>query len=82
MINENSNVREWYLSEYTEDEEGKNIKENITFYEVFYALDRYKDIYETIGDVDSIVRERIFQKLAEIMGVDYDYVYEQWLKGE
>lgn len=82
MINENSNVREWYLSEYTEDEEGKNIKENITFYDVFYALDRYKDIYETIGDVDSIVRERIFQKLAEIMGVDYDYVYEQWLKGE
>ena len=31
-------------------------------------------------DIDTIVRERIFIKLAEIMNVDYDYIYEQWLK--
>jgi hypothetical protein len=30
---------------------------------------------------DSIVRERAFKKLSELLGVDYDYVYEQWLKG-
>lgn len=82
MINENSKVKEWYMETYSTDLEGNNIKGDITFYDVFYALDRYKDIYETIGDVDSIVRERIFQKLAEIMGVDYDYIYEQWLLSE
>ncbi len=80
MINENSNVKEWYLSEYTEDEEGKYLNDNITFYDVFYALDRHKDIYEVLGDsADTLIRERVFQKLAEIMGVNYNYIYEQWL---
>ena len=29
MINENSNVKEWYLKEYTTDELGKEIKDDI-----------------------------------------------------
>ena len=83
MINENSNVKEWYLKEYTEDTDGKYINEDITFYDIFYALDTYKDIYEVIGnDCDSVIRERIFIKLAEIIGVDYDYIYNQWLMGK
>ena len=43
------------------------------------ALDTYKDIYEVVGVGDSVIRERIFVKLAEIMEVDYDYIYNQWL---
>ena len=32
------------------------------------------------GVYDSLVRERIFEKLAEIIGTDYDYIYDQWVK--
>ena len=84
MIDENSKVKEWYLKEYSSDELGKYIDENITFYDIFYALDRHKDIYDTIGgensfEIDSIIRERIFGQLAIIMDCPYDYIYNQWL---
>ena len=79
MINENSKIKEWYLKEYSTDNLGEEIKDDITFYDIFYALDNYKDIYEVIGVGDSIIRERIFGKLAEIMKVDYNYIYNQWL---
>lgn len=81
MENENSKVKEWYLKEYATDELGQEIKDDITFYDIFYALDTYKDFYETIGVGDSVIRERIFKKLAEIMEVDYMYIYNQWLLG-
>jgi len=80
MINENSKVKEWYLKEYATDDLGNEINDDITFYDIFYALDRYKDIYEVMGVGDSVIRERVFVKLAEIMKCDYDYIYEQWLK--
>ena len=83
MINENSKIKEWYLKEYSTDSVGNDLLDNITFYDLFYALDRRKDIYMTLFGSeelgDSLVRERIFGKLAEIMGVDYNYIYEQWL---
>lgn len=79
MENEKNKVKEWYLKEYNTDELGKEINEEITFYDIFYALDRYKDIYEVLGVEDSLLRERVFRKLADIMKVEYNYIYEQWL---
>lgn len=75
------NVKEWYRGEYSTDDLVEEIKDTVTFEDVFEALDNYEDIYEVIGNgIDSIVRERIFNKLATLMEVDYDYIYEQWLK--
>jgi hypothetical protein len=37
-------------------------------------------VYEALGVCDSLVRERVFGELAKIMNVDYDCIYEQWLK--
>lgn len=79
MENEKTLVKDWYIKEYTTDELGQEINEKITFYDIFYALDRYKNIYEVLGVGDSLVRERVFKKLANIMRVDYNYIYEQWL---
>lgn len=76
---ENMKIKEWYTKEYASDDLGEELKDNITFMDLFEALDRHKDIYELIGVSDSIVRERLFEKLAIIMEVDYDYIYEQWL---
>ena len=80
-ITEKTKIKEWYIKEYPTDELGVELNNEITFYDLFVVLDTYKSVYEALNVWDSIVRERVFSKLAEIMSVDYDYIYEQWLKG-
>ena len=75
-------IKEWYMQEYPTDEVGETLNEETTFKDLYEALDNYEDIYNILGgEADSIVRERCFEKLAEIMQVGYDYIYEQWIKG-
>jgi hypothetical protein len=46
----------------------------------FYELDdQLGDVYKLLGEADSIVRERCFEKLAEIKGCNYDEIYFRWL---
>lgn len=73
-------IKTWYTKQFKTDELGHEIAENATFEGLFEALDNYKDVYKYIGVADSLVRERVFQKLAEIMQVEYSYIYEQWLR--
>ena len=72
-------MRDWYISTYPDDELGAYINQGITFEDLFDAMDNYQDVYKTIGVADSIVRERLFSRLAWIIGTDYDYVYGQWM---
>lgn len=78
----NAKIREWYTSAYPTDELGFEINESVSFKDLFDALDNYQDVYNLMGVHDSIVRERVFERLAEIMNVDYSYIYDQWLKGD
>lgn len=74
-------IKEWYVKEYPNDEVGATLDEEATFQDLFNALDNYEDVYDVLGgESDSIVRERCFSKLAEIMEVDYTYIYDQWTK--
>ena len=73
------NIRNYYVSKFPTDELGIEINSKATFAGLFETLDRYRDVYEYIGVADSLVRERCFEKLAEIMGVDYNEIYDQWL---
>ena len=75
----NKKVREWYMQTYTDDELGKEINDNLTFNDVFNVLNTHKDIYKTLGVIDSIIRERVFDKLSVLLGKDYDYIYDLWL---
>lgn len=72
-------IREYYLETYPTDDLGIEINSEATFEGLFRELDNYGDVYEYIGVGDSIIRERCFEKLADIMGVSYDEVYSQWL---
>jgi hypothetical protein len=72
-------IKNYYTQTFFTDELGNEINSKATFEGLFYELDNYQDVYEYIGVYDSIVRERIFQKLADIMGVNYEYIYLQWL---
>lgn len=80
-ITENTKIKEWYMTEYPDDELGEEMNKDVTFYDLFVVLDTYKSVYDTLNVWDSIIRERVFSKLAEVMNVDYDYIYEQWLRG-
>jgi hypothetical protein len=75
-------IKEFYLSNYPTDELGNEIHTKATFIGLFEVLDTYKDVYEYIGVHDSIIRERIFEKLANEMGIDYNEIYNQWLLAE
>ena len=75
-------IKEFYLSNYPADELGNEINTNATFVGLFHILDTYGDVYKYIGVADSIIRERIFEKLANEMAVDYNEIYNQWLLAE
>lgn len=73
-----NNIREWYMNAYPTDELGCELYDDVTFAELSNDLG---NVYDVIGVGDSLIRERIFSKLSELMNVDYSYVYKQWLNG-
>lgn len=73
-----TNMRDAYQKMYPDDELGLNLND-VTFEDLFDTLDNYGSVYKLIGVYDSLVRERLFNMLSEIMIVSYDYIYEQWL---
>lgn len=75
----NTKIREWYLKNYPTDDLGVEIKENITFNDMLKTLNTCKDVYNALGVTDSIIRERVFEKLSELLEKDYDYIYGLWL---
>jgi hypothetical protein len=77
-----SEIKTWYLTTYSEDKQGVNIKWNVTFEQAYNCLKSKEDFYEFIGIADTIIRERIFEKIAELYEIDYSVVYNQWLLPE
>ncbi len=73
-------IREFYLETYPTDELGLELNETPTFPGLLNQLIVGGDVYNYIGVGDSIIRERLFEKLAEDLEVSYDYVYNLWLK--
>ena len=74
-----SNIREWYMSTYPTDDLCPEIKEALTFSDVVNSLNRNEDIYQTLRIPDSVIRERIFEELTQILDIDYDVIYNKWL---
>ena len=73
-----TNVKNWYKDTFPQDELADEINDSITFYDVFNALDNHKDIYNLLGVGDSVVRERVFNALDDILDEPEGYSYEQW----
>jgi hypothetical protein len=72
-------IREYYLTKYPTDELGVELNETPTFAGLLNQLIVGGDVYRYIGVGDSIVRERLFERLAEELNVKYDYVYDLWI---
>lgn len=75
------NIRDWYTAAFPTDELGAKIK-GVTFSDLAESMNRGEDIYETLGVDDSILRERVFDRIATILEVDYDAIYYKWLDGD
>jgi hypothetical protein len=73
-------IREFYLANYPSDDLGLELNETPTFAGLLNQLIVGGDVYRYIGVGDSIIRERLFERLAEELNVKYDYVYNLWLK--
>lgn len=72
-------VHDWYMETFPDDTLGMEINPELTFDDVLKALDDKKDIYVTLDVADSIIRERVFDRLAQLTGMDYDDIYTKWL---
>ena len=76
----NSNVLEWYKDCYPTDIwVAENMNPSITFQDVKNCLLSGGNVYTILGVDDSIARERVFDKLATLMGCEYDMVYRLWI---
>jgi hypothetical protein len=72
-------IREFYLQNFPTDELGVEINEKATFVGLITELFGGHDVYDYIGVVDSIIRERCFEELAKQLNKPYDFVYDMWL---
>lgn len=85
LLKLNVNIKDWYIENYPSDELGETLSPSITFLDLNNLLnsDKGRNVYELLGGYsDTVIRERCFQKLAELINCSYDAIYSQWLKVE
>lgn len=70
-------IKDWYVKAYPTDTEGANITG--TFGGAMQCILFGNDFYAYVSVADSLVRERIFRKLSEMLGVNYNEIYNLWL---
>ena len=71
-------IKLWYQEKFTTDELGAYLSD-CTFEDLHKDLTVGKDVYDTMGVGDSLVRERVFEELANRMSVSYEVIYRMWL---
>lgn len=74
-----ASIKKWYMNTFPNDELCCELSDSATFTHLLTALNNGQDVYDVIGVGDSIVRERVFGRLSEIMNVDYNFIYKKWL---
>jgi hypothetical protein len=77
-----SGIRKYYVEAYPEDDMGADINPKATFKGLLKTLEDKKNVYTYLDVSDSLVRERVFGELSEIMGVKYSKIYNMWLLGD
>ena len=75
----NINVNEDYVTDFPTDDLGKEINKDLNFLQLFNGLLCGKDIYEMLDVSDSLIRERVLERLAYLMSIDYQIIYYLWL---
>lgn len=75
----NQKVKDWYIKNYPNDELGEQLNDYPTFDSLWRYIAQGEDVYKILGVGDSLIRERVFEHLAKVNKVGYDYIYDKWL---
>ena len=75
----NKSIKQFYLKEYPEDEMGHDINDDATFIGLLNQLYIGANIYDYLDVGDSLIRERIFDRLSKEISSSYEYIYNLWL---
>ena len=70
-------IKTWYVKEYPTDDLGPEIHGN--FAGALKTMAKGGDIYDYMDVGDSLVRERLFTRLSEMLDLDYEHIYQLWL---
>jgi len=73
-----ASITNWYVKAYPTDDLGPEIDGN--FAGALKTMAKGGDIYDYMGVGDSLVRERLFTRLSEMLDLDYDHIYNLWLE--
>ena len=77
--NGQTKLYDFYKEAYPTDDWGiDGLNKGATFQDAFECLQVGFNFYAFLGVSDSIVRERIFDALATLMGCSYEHIYYQW----
>ena len=76
----NIKIKDFYTDNYPEDDLGEEINDTVTVDDVVDTLNNGGDLYKLVGVTDSVVRERLFEFIADICNTKYDNVYKKWLE--
>lgn len=80
MVNGQTKIRDWYKDAYPTDEWAiDSLNRLATFQDAFECLSVGFNFYTFLGVSDSLVRERVFEQLSELMGCEYGYICDRWL---
>ena len=80
--NVDERIKDWYIENYPTDELGVEMYDDASFDDLWKGILNGEDVYEIMGVGDSIVRERLFEHLAELHGVEYGHIYDIWLESD
>lgn len=75
--NFSASIRKWYVKAYPTDDLGPELVGN--FAGALETMAKGGCIYDYMGVGDSLVRERLFTRLSEMLGLDYEHIYQLWL---
>jgi hypothetical protein len=64
----NMKIKDWYIKNYPTDELGEEINDTMTFKGFWAATSQGYNPYEVLGVHDSVVRERVEEKLSKMLG--------------
>jgi hypothetical protein len=75
-------IKDWYIKNHPTDDLGEYLNDDVTFSDLMNALNNKKEIYEFIGVGDSVIRERLFERLTSIYDESYDTIHKKWLASD
>lgn len=75
-------VKQWYTKTYPQDDLGQQIRQDLNFWLLWSYMSQGYNVYKILEVPDSLVRERVFEKLSKILEIDYNVIYKKWLNSD